>query len=65
MNLLCSVSKDPYTELTMSFGLLLQHILINYIYDNYEYENENHKKNTYLIFNRRYGIKLFKCFINI
>ena len=41
MNLLCSVSKDPYTELTMSFGLLLQHILINYIYDNYEYENEN------------------------
>jgi len=41
ISLLCSVSVDPYTKLTMSFGLLLQHILLNYIYDEYENENEN------------------------
>lgn len=40
MNLLCSKSKDK-GNLNYSFGLLLQHILINYIYDNYEKDNEN------------------------
>jgi hypothetical protein len=40
LNLLCSTSKDSY-DLNYSFGLLLQHIMINFIYDNYEKDNEN------------------------
>ncbi len=40
INLLCSSSKDKY-DLNYSFGLLLQHILINYIYDSFEKDNEN------------------------
>ena len=40
LTLLCSIQIDPHTQLSMAFGLLLQHILISYIYDEYEYETD-------------------------